>query len=131
MSAETRDVKKLVEKAEAAVASVKDPELRRAAFERVLEQLLSGGGPRPATEKRAPAKTERRKPRHGPQGNIEELIADAFFKKPKLLAEVMGELEARGHNLPRTTVSPTLLALCKARKLSRRKGGQGWEYSNR
>jgi hypothetical protein len=33
----------LVTQAEAAVAGVKDPELRRAAFEKVLEDLLSQG----------------------------------------------------------------------------------------
>jgi ribosomal protein L12E/L44/L45/RPP1/RPP2 len=137
VSAETKDLRKLVEQAEAAVASVKDPELRRAAFEKVLERLLSDGEPRPAQVARAPAKaaasageTRARKPRKGPQANVEELIEASFFKKPKLLAEVMAALEARGHHLPRTTVSPTLAALCKARKLRRRPGKRGLEYSN-
>lgn len=35
---------KLVVQAEQAIAGVKDPELRRVAFERVLNDLLTGGG---------------------------------------------------------------------------------------
>jgi hypothetical protein len=132
----TEDLKKAMEQAEAAVASLKDPELRKAGFEKVLEQLLGGGDAHVRGPKARPASASGRKKaarsriRGGPQAHVEELIEAGFFKKPKLFKSIMEELEARGHHLPRTTLSPTLVALCRAKKLRRRKVDGSWEYSN-
>lgn len=130
------ELKKAVEEAEAAVASVKDPELRKAAFEKILAKLIgeaASGGVGPRSRVKAPnVKRDARpaKPRSGPQAHVEELIDADFFKKPKQFKAIMEELEAHGHHLPRTTLSPTLLALCRAKKLRRRKVDDAWEYSN-
>jgi hypothetical protein len=134
----TDDLKKAVAQATEAVAAVNDPELRKAAFEKILEKLLGGGEESvsaPETRgKRRPknraASQPARTSRSGPQSNVEELIDAGFFKKPKLFKGIMEELEANGHHLPRTTLSPTLLALCRAKKLRRRKVDGAWEYSN-
>jgi hypothetical protein len=134
----TEELKKAVDAATEAVASVKDPALRKAALEKVLEKLLGTHGQRvpeakvnvKRSSRRAASPVPPRKPQSGPQANVEELIDADFFKKPKQFKAVMEELEARGHHLPRTTLSPTLLALCRGKKLRRRKVDGAWEYSN-
>ena len=117
----------LVTQAEEATRAIKDPELRRVAFERVLDDLLSGGGtatsrtPRAVKGKqstRAPAKPRKSS---GPTGYVRELIADAFFKKPKTLAEVKAELANRGHHIALTSLSGPLQKLCQERLLRRHK----------
>jgi|SoiMetStandDraft_2_1073263.scaffolds.fasta_scaffold445135_1 hypothetical protein len=69
-----------------------DAELRRVAFERVLDDLLSGGGTGTQSGAHAPKHVERStrmagKPRKssGPKGYVRELIDDGFFKKPKTI----------------------------------------------
>jgi hypothetical protein len=115
-----------VAQAERAVASVKDPELKRAAFEKVLDDLLASRGSartqrslrssRPTKElkKKAPKKT-----RTGPMAYVEELYDDGFFKKPKTITQVKSELENRGHHIPLTSLSGPLQKLCQRRTLRR------------
>ncbi len=126
----TAELSKVVEQAEAAVAAVKDPDLRRAAFEKVLDKLLGGGEPTPKPKASAPKREPSGRARGGPQAHVDEIIEAGFFKKPQQFKAIMEELEAKGHHLPRTTLSPTLIALCRARKLRRRKVEGAWEYSN-
>ena len=99
------DYSVLVGQAEKAVGSVKDPELKRAAFEKILEDLLARKGTTGTTE---PVKVPRRHeapaskariapktvhaPRGGPQAYVEELVEEAFFKKPKTITQVKAEL---------------------------------------
>jgi hypothetical protein len=116
----------LVAQAEKAVSSVKDPELKRAAFEKVLDDLLTAG---PAAPPKAEARARRtrsqppaaRKRSRGPSGYIEELIDEGFFKKPKTISNVKAELANRGHHIPLTSLSGPLQNLCKRRMLRRHK----------
>lgn len=119
----------LVTQAESAVTGVKDPELRRAAFEKVLEDLLSQASgksslspsPKPHKEgKKSPGQRAKSK-RGGPRAYIEEMIEDGFFKKPKTISDVRVELGNRGHHIPLTSLSGPLQALCKKRALRRQK----------
>ncbi|MBI5070371.1 MAG: hypothetical protein HZB56_19215 [Deltaproteobacteria bacterium] len=136
MTTSSEYLKQAVAQAEAAVSSLKDPELRKAGFEKVLESLLGSGGVAPqgprghrkgASERRKTTTTRRRV---GPKSYVEELISSDFFKKPKQFKAVMEALEAAGHHMPRTTLSPTLVTLCRDKKLRRRKVDGSWEYSN-
>jgi hypothetical protein len=123
----------MVAEAEAAVAAVKDPELRRVAFEKILGTLLeqaSEGADRSRGKRRArqperstPTKVEHpaRKARKGPKAYIEELISDDFFKKPRTIAAVKAELANRGHHIPLTSLSGRLQSLTQERKLRRQK----------
>jgi hypothetical protein len=95
----------LVIQAEEATRAIKDPELRRVAFERVLDDLLSGSGRATLGNARAAKPVERStrtaaqpKKSHGPKGYVRELIEDGFFRKPKTIAEVKAELANRGHH---------------------------------
>jgi len=125
----------LVSQAEQAVAAIKDPELRRVAFERVLDDLLSGAGGRAGAA--VPSESKKRPPQRaatpakktsGPKGYVRELVQDAFFKKPKTIAEVKAELANRGHHIALTSLSGPLQHLCQQRVLRRQKakaGGKG------
>ncbi len=121
------DYKGLVAEAEAAVAAVKDPELRRAAFEKILERLLghpqNGGAPKGKKERASSTArpAEKRKSPRGPRAYIEELIDDGFFTHQKTIAEVKAELANRGHHVPITGLSGPLQRLCQERRLRRQK----------
>ena len=129
----------LVAQAEGAVAGVKDAELRRVAFERVLNDLLGDADgahksqPRPSsrTPKRRPAQSAAKKKQGGPQVYVEEMIDDGFFKKQKTISEVKAELENRGHHIPVTSLSGPLQKLCQKKSLRRqRPDGKTFSYSD-
>ena len=117
----------LVSRAEQAVAGVKDPELKRIAFQKILEDLLGGAGAgaapsKPASKKATIAKGKpKRASRGGPSAYIQEMIDDGFFKKPKTIAHVKAELENQGHHIPLTSLSGPLQRLCQQRKLRRQR----------
>ncbi len=116
----------LVTQAEEATKAIKDPELRRVAFERVLDDLLSGGGTTSQSGARAQKAVGRStrdaarpKRNSGPKAYVRELIDDGFFKKPKTIAEVKAELGNRGHHIALTSLSGPLQSLCQDRLLRR------------
>ncbi len=122
------DYQEFAKKAEAAVKGVKDPALRRVAFEKVLDDLLSHGQSKTKSiaagnkfAKKIPASTKIGAKPHGPQGHVQELVDEGFFKKPKTITEVKAELENRGHHIPRTSLSGPLQVLCQRRILRRQK----------
>ncbi len=140
-----RSYTELVSQAEAAVSGVKDAELRRVAFEKILNDLLSGGrADRDDTvaaekktssgQKRKPSTSARTSPRGGPLAYVSEMIDDGFFKKVKTMGEVKAELENRGHHIPFTSLSGPLQKLCQNRRLRRQKmdrgGKKAFGYSN-
>ena len=133
----------LAEEAEQSVAGVKDPELRRIAYQKILEDLLgsqrppepSPRHPRRATATRGAAKAPAPKKRRGTQAYVEELVDENFFKKPKTIANVKAELENRGHHIPLTSLSGPLQKLVQRRVLRRSrapgaKNKQQYSYSN-
>jgi len=137
------DYTDLVSQAERAVGSVSDPELKRAAFEKILEDLLAkrgGGKPESASaaqRAKVPVAKAKKpwKAKGGPQANVEELVDENFFKKPKTIAQVKAELENRGHHIPLTSLSGPLQKLCQRRTLRRQKvktkgSKQTFNYSN-
>jgi hypothetical protein len=131
--AQSPDYAAFVIQAENAVKGLKDPELKRIAFQKVLDDLLEGAGrgrasshapPSPAKKAtgRRRAKTRTAKvARGGPSAYIRELIEEGFFKKPKTISDVKVELENRGHHIPLTSLSGPLQSLCKARELRRKR----------
>lgn len=128
----------LVKQAESAVASVKDPELRRAAFEKILDDLLSS--PSDELPSRKPVRTGKQRVKkqtsaeqRGPRAYICEMKEDAFFTEPKTISEVKAELANRGHHIPLTSLSGPLQKLCQAKELRRQKAGdkkKTFVYSN-
>lgn len=139
--AQNDQIKKAVAEAEAAVAAVKDPSLKVAAFEKVLQHLLTASDKAthspdkhsPLSQKNSSKKVSP-PDKAGPQARIEEMIADGFFKKPRTLSDVKTELANRGFHIPRTSLSGPLQALCQKKMLRRQKGIAGdkdaFGYSN-
>lgn len=124
----------LVEQAERSVQGVNDPELKRIAFGKVLEELLGG---RTSTDRLSQKKahTDRsakttKSPRGGPINYIREMVEDGFFKKPKAITDVKVELENRGHHIPLTSLSCPLQKLCKEKQLRRQRNDGRFNYSN-
>ncbi len=122
----------MIAEAEAAVASVKDPELRRVAFDRILATLLEARQPTELkSQRKAPTQhksTAPRRPsraaegRRGPKSYVEELITDGFFdKKQRTIADVKAELANRGRHIALTGLSGPLQSLTQQRQLRRQK----------
>jgi len=117
----------LVDQAERAVKDVKDPELRRVAFEKILDALLQTPHSPAAPTRAAKAKGKKGKKepekkartRRGPKGYVKELVDEGFFKKPKTTAQVKAELANRGRHIPMTSLSGPMQALCQDRVLRR------------
>lgn len=139
----------LAAEAELAVAAVKDPELRRVAFERILATLIEQKAPghgstRAAREShtsgrmtKSSAKPVASKSLSGPKAYVEELISDGFFREQRTIAEVKAELANRGRHIALTSLSGPLQRLTQDRRLRRQKttangkGAKGtYAYSN-
>lgn len=134
----------LVANAEKAVGGVKDPELKRVAFQTVLEDMLKVGsvvgsakrglavaGPEMSTGRKKAGGSKMA----GPQIHVEGLVTDGFFKKAKTIGQVKTQLENSGHNIPVTSLSGPLQILCQRRVLRRQripddKGKRLFAYSN-
>lgn len=136
--------------AEEAVKSVKDPELRRVAFEKILAHLLvdaEGASALGSKSKEKPAPTKARRgsgsgkpaPRAkaGPKSRVEELVDEGYFRKQRTIADVKTELANRGHHIALTSLSGPLQSLTQERRLRRQKvaaNGKGskvtYAYSN-
>ena len=140
---QTANYAAFVAQAETAVKDLKDPELKRIAFEKILEDLMRGGekhaAPPAATKRSTRTGGKAAKPRAARGGTISyirELIEGLFFKKPKTIADVKVELENRGHHIPMTSLSGPLQSLCQSRELRRHRaeGSSGTKktfvYSN-
>jgi hypothetical protein len=126
-----KNYEELVQQAETAVAPVKDPELKRIAFEKILDALLETSEAnrdvsptRGKTKARSQSSRSRanNKARSGTQAYVEELVDEDFFTKPKTIAAVKAELGNRGHHIPLTSLSGPLQRLCKKKRLRRQKG---------
>ena len=117
----------LVAQAEKAVAGVKDPELRKIAFQRILDDLLGASDSKGAhqapsrTKESASAAPKKKGAKAGPNGRLVELCDDGFFAKPKTIAQVKAELENQGHHIPVTSLSGPLQRLCQRKVLRRQK----------
>ena len=125
-----KEFAEIVKQAEQAVKGVRDPELRKVAFEKILSALLDksdfGAASMPHKAKRLVPTSSRSKTKaepkvQGPKGYISELIDEEFFSKPKSLPQVKAELENRGHHIAVTSLSGPLQSLCQDRALRRQK----------
>jgi hypothetical protein len=128
----------MVAEAEAAVTAVKDPELRRVAFDRILGTLLdkhSSQASPAKTAKRTPAshassksakqRVDKVRPPRGPKSYVLQLLEDGFFREQKTIADVKAELANHGHHIALTSLSGPLQRLTQERRLRRQKIGGG------
>lgn len=132
----SQDYAEVVAQAEKAVASVKDADLKKIAFQKVLDDLLgSSSGVKETSARSAKAPHRARKTsggatsKAGPKAYVEELIEDGFFKKPKPISEIRTALENLGHHIPVTSLSGPLQKLCQQKQLRRQKPAGSGTYT--
>lgn len=130
-------------RAEKAVQSVEDQDLRRIAFDRILQQMLEGLGadapPLSHPERKvstAKRFSTQRSSKEGPTGWLEGLIKDGFFDEEQGQREILEKLGERGRELQDSQITQQLLSLVRRGLLKRRKvqtpSAQGmrkvWKY---
>ena len=115
-------------KAEEATADIKDPELRKIAFSKILDHLLGGAtevreAPQIPRGPRKPEKPIRSapSPQEGPMTWLEDLIREGFFDVPKPSGDILGKLAEQGHHLRLSNITWQLRQLVRQRKLRRQK----------
>lgn len=137
-------IRTLIGQAEQAVASVKDPEIKKVAFQTVLQHLLGGTrGNREGSEaprKPGPTETKRTersgKKKAGLMDRLGELVSDGFFEKPKAVPDVVKALAERACHVRGSDLTWQMAALVDKRTLRRKKEATGkggrkvWAYSN-
>lgn len=121
---EQERMKRVASQAEEAVQSVKDPELRKVAYEKVLARLLDEG---PSSRRRVESSNPRfraptdakPKARSGPMVWLREMVEEGFFKKPKTAPEILARLKEAEHHLEYPAITGQLKSLCNQHILRR------------
>jgi len=133
------DYAALVRQAEAAVGTMKDAELRKIAFEKILSRLMGDGlapsNRQPACPETTKARTvtytgkvrTEKASRGGPIACIQELVNEGFFNQQRTMGDLKTELANRGRHFPRTSLSAPLQRLTQGRVLRRQKLPKGDE----
>lgn len=112
--------------AEQAVSNVADSDLKKIAFDRILERLLQIGFLKSGSEveknKFSESKTDKNNSsKPGPKSWIRELADGGFFKTPKTNSAIRMALDERGHILKATDLTNPLASLVKEQLLRRKK----------
>lgn len=121
------DLSNILKKAEDAVQEVKDDQLKKIAFERVVDFLLQTSMSHTKvkvqkTEKsKSTKKTSKAIKSDGPLAWLRELVDEDFFSKQKSMGNILEELNKRSHILKQTDLTSPLRTLCHEKKLRRDK----------
>jgi len=121
-------LQEIISEAEAITSEITDPEIRRVAFDRVLQYLLQNNYstdlPKKTTDNKIKVKVKAKKDSTAKAGTktwLEELIEEDFFKNPTSSKNILEALDERGHILKSTDITFALALLVKEKKLRRRK----------
>ncbi len=127
---ELKQLTDVLTQAEQMVQGIKDPELRRAAFERILDHLLASseptleGKPKPkltASSTASQPTLRRSRSGRGPTGALQQLVAEGFFKKPRTAPDILSELDARGRHYRYSDLTRPLERFARSQVLRRQK----------
>jgi hypothetical protein len=116
------DFQEIIQSAEEAVRSVKDPALKAVAFGKIIDALVGG---KPGVQATVKAKAHHRSSsiratkKAGTSGYLQELVGEDYFRTQRSLVDVKQELANRGHHVPLTSLSGPMQSLCKRRVLRR------------
>lgn len=123
------DLADIVSQTEKLVGTITEPELRRIAFDRILEHLLKTGmatvdakpkiGRTKAPKDRIAKTKGSTKP--GPKIWIQELVDEGFFENHQSSAAIREALDERGHILQATDLTYPLASLVEEKVLRRKK----------
>jgi len=122
------DLRHAVQTARLVTADIDEMDLRRLAFDRVLEHLLAtqeghlAAGPRSVDViQRLPPREIRLKRATGPSAWVADLHAEGFFKAPKTITKVVDAVKAMGHNILSKDVTYPLEQMARRKVLRREK----------
>jgi hypothetical protein len=129
------DLQSLVKRASGAVEHMKDLDLKKVAFDRILQHLLDGEGSADegkTTKSKAKAKSNsavvrprasghRASGKDGPKAWLEELIDGGFFDEPRSGVAMVDKLAEHGHHLTYQDLTRQLTILTKDKALRRKK----------
>ena len=76
------------------------------------------------------AESTQKSKRKGPQGLIEDLARENYFKTKRTIGDVQKKLEEKGHIYALYSLSSPLLRLTRSKVLRRIKEKNGWVYVN-
>lgn len=120
------DLTQIILDAEQAASNVADSELKKIAFDRVLERLLQTGNlkvreelQRVDSSQTKNGKDNSSKP--GPKTWLRELVDDDLFKTPRTNSAIRAALDERGHILEATDLTRPLESLVQEKVLRRKK----------
>jgi hypothetical protein len=123
-------------KAEKAVEDMAEGQLKVAAFQTILERLLSDSRSFTEPTPRLPHKVQEVKavPPNTSIGRILSIKSEEFFKTQRSLAEVKTALGSRGWHYALSSLSGSMQTLVQKRHLRRERVNVGgktvWKYSN-
>lgn len=120
------DFAQIILDAEQAVGNIADSELKKIAFDRVLERLLQIGFLKSGeeTQKAKSSKNKNDKDnssKPGPKTWVRELVDEDFFTTPRTNGAIRLALDERGHILKATDLTNPLDGLVKEKVLRRKK----------
>jgi len=129
------DNKEILQALEEQVSGIKDPILKKVAFERLLDNFLvtCKGKSKKAkkvqslkSEEKKKNPTSAKKGRPGPKEILTKLVKDGYFDKPKLVTEIPPFIKHKtGHTYSQGELSITLTRLLRQGLLSRDKNEKG------
>jgi hypothetical protein len=144
---EETELASIVQRAYSATQTIAETDLRRVAFDRLLEFLLTNSELREMTldaqasrekpaKQRGKPKTNPRRPIEGPSSWVESMVDEGFFATPKGIASVVERVSAMGHSVQSKDVTFPLVQLVQRKRLRRERGSDGktkrpvWIYTN-
>ena len=132
-------------KAEAATEGMRDPELRRTAFEVILKHLLEQSAPKPGYGSVSTGSlpsagedltTDRKQDAPSPRSAAERILVlrnEGFFQMGRGIGQIRDELQAHGWMYALTAISGPLMKLVRQRELRRMMsadGNKNFKYFN-
>lgn len=122
------DMKDKLKEIEEQVSVIKNPELRKIAFQKLMDSLSS--------QKKAKAKSKKTKDtkkgkelkggRPGPKAILIEQLNSGYFNDPKVVSEIPKYLKHKtGHTYKQKELSTSLLRMLRDGKLTRNKKEKG------
>jgi len=119
------DIKDKLKEIEEQVSVIKDPELKKVAFERLMDSLSTTKKTK-TKSKKEPKGTKKRtvikSSRPGPKKILTELLNSDFFNTPKKTLEIRSHLKLKtGHDYKSKHLSVSLLRMLREDQLTRDK----------
>jgi len=122
------DIKDKLKEIEEQVSVIKDPELRKIAFEKLMDSLSGNKKVKAKSKKTKGTKQgkESKGGRIGPKAILVKELNSAYFNNPKIVSEIQIYLKHKtGHTYKSDEISTSLLRMLRCGLLKRNKKEKG------